>query len=232
VRYHADGMAEGEYRGVRRFPIPGVIKKRFHLASVGEDRQTHCLSDDLGTGKNSWGAVPFGAIVPPGLDEAANPILSYEVQTTEDCEYAGPITASLRFSCSDIDSHVVARLSRIDKDGALHLLSMGAIRPALRRIDHERSTSCEIAIDMDKPEPLVPGEPVTLLFSLPPHPVILKKGEKLRLDLASRTDLLRSDPGHGYEHFEMVVPPYFSRNTIHYGEASYIELDKCSSLPT
>src|SRR5262249_28076525 len=155
---------------------------------------------------------------PPGLEEAANAILTFETKAEEDIEYAGAITLSLRFSCSDIDSHVIARLSRIDGTGQLHPLSLGSIRPALRRVDAERSTAVEIAIDMDKPEALTPGEPVALLFSLTPRPMLLQKGEKLRLDIASRTDLLRSDPSHGYEQFEMVVPPYFSRNTIHYGE--------------
>jgi hypothetical protein len=36
----------------------------------------------------------------------------------------------LRFSCNEIDSHVVARLGRVAADGSYHLLSMGTIRPA------------------------------------------------------------------------------------------------------
>jgi predicted acyl esterase len=87
-----------------------------------------------------------------------------------------------------------------------------------------RSTATEIAIDIDRPEPLVPGEPVTLRFSLTPQPVVLKPGERLRLDIASRTDLLRSDVSHGHAQFDMQVPPYYSRNTLHYGPNTYIEL--------
>ncbi len=34
---------------------------------------------------------------------------------------------------------------------------------------------------------------------------------------ASRTDLLKSDVSHGHVHFNLPVPPYFSRNTLHYG---------------
>jgi uncharacterized protein len=226
VRYHADGMSETEYRGASAFPVPDSGKVRLYLSSNGDDRLVHGLSDEPGEGKNSWGAVPFGAIVPPNLDEAANAVLTFERKVDEDVEYAGAVSLSLQFSCSDIDSHVIARLSRIDGSGELHPLSLGSIRPALRRVDHKRSTAVEIAIDMDRPEPLVPGEPVTLLFSLTPRPVLLRKGESLRLDIASRTDLLRSDPSHGYEQFEMVVPPYFSRNTIHFAEQSYLELQK------
>ena len=34
-----------------------------------------------------------------------------------------------------------------------------------------------------------------------------KHGEKLRLDLGSRTDLLRESVGNGYVHSDMPVPP-------------------------
>jgi uncharacterized protein len=100
------------------------------------------------------------------------------------------------------------------------------IRPARRRIDPSRGTRCEIAIDTDVAEPLVPGEPVTLMFSLTPAPVLVRKGEQMRLAIASRTDLLRSDQSHDHAHFDCQVPPYFSRNTIHCGEDSYVELDE------
>jgi len=97
-----------------------------------------------------------------------------------------------------------------------HLLSMGSIRPACRKIDELRSTLSEVVHDIDTPEPLVPGTPVTLRFSLTTRPAVFKTGERLRLDIGSRTDWVRSDVAHGYEHFDMMVPPYFSRNTVHY----------------
>jgi len=227
VRYYLDGTPEGEYRSAKAFPIPGSKKTRFYLASDGLDAETHVLQAAVPQGgKSSWGAVPFGAIVPPELDQVANPILTFEKTLEEDTEFAGSVTLSLRFSCSEIDSHVIARIGRVDASGGYHLLSMGSIRPACRRIDTARSTSVEIAIDIDKPEPLVPGEPVTLRFSLTPRPALFRKGEKLRLDIGSRTDLLRSDVSHGYEQFDMQVPPYFSRNSIHYGAETYLELDR------
>lgn len=227
VRYYADGAPEDECRTASAFPVPGSQKVRYFLASGGADAETHqlVLQEPVG-GHNRWGAVPFRAIVPPGLDEVANPILTFEAAIGEETEYIGPITLSLSFSCSEIDSHVIARLGRVDASGGYHLLSMGSIRPACRKIDVERTTLSEIAIDIDTPEPLVPGTPVTLRFSLTPRPVVLKPGERLRLDIGSRTDLLRSDVAHGYEQFDMMVPPYFSRNTIHFGELSYVEVDR------
>jgi hypothetical protein len=70
-------------------------------------------------------------------------------------------------------------LVRVDKAGVYHLLSLGTIRPACRKIDIKRSTATEIAIDIDVPEPLTPGEPITLKFSLTPQPVLLRAEERL-----------------------------------------------------
>ena len=226
VRYYRDGAPAGEYRGARAFPIPGARKARYYLASGGLDPDTHRLEANVPTGgRNSWAAVPFGAVVPPGLDEVANPILRFETAITATTEFTGPVRLALQFSCSEIDSHVIARLGRVDLHGGYHLLSMGSIRPACRRIDAERCTATEIAIDIDRPEPLTPGTAVQLRFSLTPRPVLVTAGERIRLDLGSRTDILRSDVAHGYEQFDMQVPPYFSRNSIHYGADSYLELE-------
>jgi hypothetical protein len=67
---------------------------------------------------------------------------------------------------------------------------------------------------------------VTLAFSLTPGPTRLRAGERLRLDIASRTDLLRSDVSHGHIQFDIQAPPYFSRNAVHYGPESYLELTR------
>ena len=232
VRYFAEGDPEGRFRSAVTFPIPGSKKVRFFLSSGGANAQTHRMSHDgQAKGKNSWGAVPYGAIVPPKLDEVANPILTFEAAIDEAVEFTGPLTLSLSFSCTEIDSHVIARVGRVDARGDYRPLSLGSLRPACRRIDAERSTSCEIAINIDTPEPLIPGQPVQLRFSLTPRPALFKRGDKLRLDIASRTDLLRSDVAHGCEQFDMQVPPYFSRNTIHYGDDTYLELSLVENLP-
>jgi predicted acyl esterase len=200
---------------------------RFYLSSGGADAETHRMSRELqGEGKNSWCAIPYGAIVPPRMDEVANPILTFEAAIDQDVEFTGPLTLSLSFSCTEIDSHVIARVGRVDARGNYQSLSLGSLRPACRRIDTERSTSSEIAINIDTPEPLVPGQPVELRFSLTPRPALFKRGDRVRLDIASRTDLLRSDVAHGCEQFDMQVPPYFSRNTVHFGETSYLELEQ------
>ena len=229
VRYWTAGA--DEYRGASNFPVPGSEAMRLYPASSGADTALHHLGEgEHQCGSNRWAAVPYGAIVTPGFDEVANQVLGFETLIEEDVELTGPVTVSLCFSANEIDSHVVARTSRIDRNGGNHLMSIGTIRPACRKIDMARSTATEIAIDIDTPQPLKPGEPVILRFSLTPHPVLLKAGERLRLDIASRTDLLRSDQSHDHAQFDMQVPPYFSRNTIHYGPQTYVELHRVPQL--
>lgn len=225
VRYWAEGAKD--YRSAADWPLPGSTALRLYPASGGADAAIHRLDRAPGVGgANRWAAVPFGAIVTAGFDEVESQRLTFDLPVDEEMELTGPVTLSLSFSCNEIDSYVVARTGIVSAEGAYQILSMGAIRPACRRIDTGRSTLTEIAIDIDTPEPLAPGVPVTLRFSLTPQPVVLKPGERLRLDIASRTDLLRSDVSHGHAQFDMQVPPYYARNTLHYGPDTFIELQR------
>ncbi|HWL05931.1 MAG TPA: CocE/NonD family hydrolase [Xanthobacteraceae bacterium] len=228
VRYWTEGA--DDYRTAGNFPIPDSEPVRFYPASAGADRVMHRLTTSAGeTGSNRWAAVPLGGIVTAGFDEVANQLVSFETAISEYVEFSGPVTASISFSSNEIDSQVVARLGRVDMDGIYHLLSLGTIRAACRKIDVERSTATEIAIDVDIPEPLTPGKAVTLKLSLTPQPVVFRSGERMRLDIGSRTDLLRSNQSHDHAQFDMQVPPYYSRNTIHYGPETYVELRKVGS---
>ncbi len=223
VRYSTEGVKD--YRTASEWPLSGSTPLRLYLTSNGADAETHRLTREPGaSGANRWAAVPLGAMVTASFDEVANQRLTFEMAVDEEMELTGPVTLSLSFSSNEIDSYVLARTGFVSGDVAYRILSMGAIRPACRRIDEARSTATEIAIDIDAPEPLAPGVPVTLRFSLTPQPVVLKPGERLILDIASRTDLLRSDVSHGHAQFDMQVPPYYSRNTLHYGPDTYIEL--------
>ncbi len=226
VRYWLDGAER--FAGAGSFPIAGSQPTRYWLRSAGEDRAVHALDAAAPSAQssNSWVAVPLGARVLGGLDDVANQVLSYEIAVDDDVEFSGPVSAHLTFSSNEIDSQVVARLGRVDSAGGYHLLSIGTIRAARRRVDGARSTSCEIAIDAEHPQPLTPGEPVVLCFSLTPVPTRLRAGEKLRFEVASRSDLLRSDVSHGHVQFDLPAPPYFSRNTLHYGPDTYVELHK------
>ena len=219
VRYWVDGAgaeADGSFATDTGFPPASGEVRRLYL-------DTGALgSEPSAPGAVSWAAVPIGVPVLPGTDDQ---ILTFDLPVSSATTLAGPVTARLTFSCNEIDSYVLARLSRVGTDGTVHPLSLGAIRPVARTEDPTRGNSAEIALDSGIREPLVPGEPVVLRFSLTPGPVHLREGETLRLDVGSRTDLLRRDPGDGYAQFDMPVPPpYLSRNTLHLGDQSWIEV--------
>jgi putative CocE/NonD family hydrolase len=233
VRHWVDGA--DAFSTASDFPLPGAVPFRLYLGSADGDaeRGPHALSSGpTAAGSSSWAAVPIGVPVLGGLDEVANQVLTFSYTAETQLELAGPVTANLTFSCNEIDSYVLARLSRIDRDGHRHHLSMGAIRPAARHIDEARSTRVEIAIDSGVREPLHPDEAVTLRFSLTPAPVRLEPGETLQLDVGSRTDLLRESPSNGYAQFDLPVPPYLARNTLHHGGASWIDLELADHPPT
>jgi hypothetical protein len=226
VRYWVEGAER--FATASTFPPDQGEVQRLYLGSAGADHLTHQLSaQPTAPGSNSWAAVPYGVPVLSGLDELANQILTFDLPITEDLQLAGPVTARLTFSSNEIDSYVIARVSRVDADGQANELSLGVLRPIERTEDTARSTTIEIAIDSGHREPLVPGQPVVLRFSLTPGPTLLRAGDTLRLDIASRSDLLRKDPSEGYAQFDLPVPPYLCRNTLHFGGDSWIEVTAC-----
>ena len=122
-------------------------------------------------------------------------------------------------------------LSRIDAKGEAPATSLRRWAPSRPTAGAPRgwdpagaSTTVEVAIDSGPKTPLVPGEPVDLRLSLTPAPTAWRRGDTLRFDLASRTDLLRKDPSEGWVQIDLPVPPDLCRNTVHYGGDSWIEV--------
>jgi len=223
VRYWVDGAER--FAGASVFPPAEAQPLRLYLASRGADGDRHALRTCVPPeSTNDWVAIPPGAPAIGGLDAVANQDLVYELAVDAATDLAGSITANLLFSSNEIDSYVLARLSRVDAQGRDQLLSLGAISPSRRRIDATRGSAAEIAIDTSQPEPLVPGQSVLLRFSLTPAPVHLQPGERLRLTIASRTDRVLSDVGHDHVHFPLHVPPYYARNRLHHGPQTYFEV--------
>lgn len=219
VRYWVEG-ADG-FASDASFPPAGATRRRLHLGAGG------ALTDaEAAPGSDSWLGIPIGLPVLGGLDEIERQVLTFELPIEQDTALAGAVTARLTFSCNEIDSYLVARLSRVDGGGTRHQLSIGAVRPTACTEDPARATSIEIVHDTGTRTALTPGEPVEVRFSLTPFPVLLRAGERLRLDIGSRSDLLREDPADGYVQFDLPVPPYLCRNTVHFGGQSWIEVDQ------
>jgi uncharacterized protein len=155
VRYYTDGT--GDYRTATDFPIPGSETVRLYPAAGAAGDATHALTADAAeaTGTSSWAAVPKGAPVTAGFDEVTNQTISYEMQAGEDTEFCGPVTANLRFSCNEIDSHVVARLGRVDATGTYHLLAREREKAAYGFGDLVDEIVYSHEAGMNKPDPRI-----------------------------------------------------------------------------
>ncbi|MGP0035467.1 MAG: hypothetical protein ACLP4R_12930 [Solirubrobacteraceae bacterium] len=103
----------GPYEELDRIEVPFVALEdvgafNFHqfgafdvFENAGTPPSADADTDELAIelpegGTNSWPAAPFGAIMPSGLDEVANPTLTFETQFQEATELTGPIVLSLR----------------------------------------------------------------------------------------------------------------------------------------
>jgi len=197
------------------FPLPQARRKRFFLGPAG-------LRDEPGEGQASWLAAPRSAVLLPGLEHEQQ--LAWTLEFREPTILAGPLKVNLRFSCNEIDSHVVGRLGRQSAGAKDEVLALGHIRPAQRLIDEARSTRAEV-VHLDQRVPLVPHETVELTFSLTPAVAHFEAGDRLTFKLGSRTDPFLGSIAEGHVNFSFEVPPYFSRNTIYYGEGSWLEAD-------
>ena len=130
VRYLPDcarWRSEGYCRGAPDFPGPDGRPVRYHLGSRGADAAPRLTTERPDGRQQQLGGVPFGAITPSGLDEVANPILTFEARSRKRPSSPARSSSRSRFSCTEIDSHVIARLSRIGADGTP--------QPAVARLD-------------------------------------------------------------------------------------------------
>jgi len=95
-----------------------------------------------------------------------------------------------------------------------------------RKVDASLSRPDEIIHAHQFSEPLQPGCPETLHFSLTPTANLFLAGHSLRLEIGSRPDLLKATVFDEMVFFPYEAPPYPARNTILHGgqQASYLEV--------
>ena len=120
-------------------------------------------------------------------------------------------------------------LSDLAPDGPRRSLSFGYQRAAIRSVDEEYSMPTEIVHERGALEPLTPGEPVRLVFSLTVSANLFRRGHRLLLEIGSRTDLIGASFAEGFVYFDLDAPPYPARNRVHAGEDSYLEISVRSS---
>jgi uncharacterized protein len=222
VRYWRDGA--DDWASADGFPPADAETVRLHL---GPERGSGAgtLDRELpASAETNWLSVPRGIAVLPEIDAAEPQQRRFRLVAQEDFELIGPVTLQLQYACSEIDSYLIARLDRVGRDGGRRPLAMGHLRPATRAVDPGRGSRNEIAINTTVRQPLRRHDPVLLRFSLTPAAAVIRAGDALELDLASRSDFLNIPARDGFIVPDMAVPPYFARNTIHHGPESFLEL--------
>ncbi len=222
MRYWRDGPAD--WAGADDFPPADSEPVRLHLGPQLAGEAGSLATKVPASAESTWLAVPRGIAVLPGFDRTEPQRRRFRFLAQEDFELAGPVTLQLKYACSEIDSYIIARLDRVDREGRRRPLAMGHLRPSTRAADAGRGSRCEIAIDTAMRQPLRANEPVLVRFSLTPAAAVIRTGEALELDLASRTDLLPIPVRDGFIVPDMAVPPYFARNIIHHGPETFLEL--------
>jgi predicted acyl esterase len=226
VRYWLQGA--DTWRGTEDWPPPDAQKVRFFPAPQnGDARETQPLIRETpaGDAELSFLALPRSTLYPEEVDRYDAQVLGFATEPfAEATEVVGPITLSLRLSSTAIDTYLTARLSDLDPDGKRRSLSFGYQRAAIRRVDEARSTPTEIVHQRDVVEPLTPGEPVTLVFSMTVSANLFRKEHRLLLEIGSRTDLIGATFAEGFVYFDLDAPPYPARNRLHAGEDSYLEV--------
>ena len=226
VRYWLQGA--DEWREAGDWPPPDTQKVRFYLASrSAHPKEAHTLAGEVPSGEAELAflALPRSTLYPEEVDRYEAQVLRFATEPfAEDTEVAGPITLSVRLASTAIDTYLTARLSDLDPGGERRSLSFGYQRAAVRRVNEARSTPTEIVHERGELEPLTPGEPVTLRFSLTISANLFREGHRLLLEVGSRTDLIGASFAEGFVYFDLDAPPYPARNTVYAGEDSYLEI--------
>lgn len=228
VRYWLQGA--DCWKSASDWPVPEAVTQRLYLAtSSNESEGPHSLQGELPPQQTTlkFAAIPQGMQYPKELDKYTTQVLSYLSEPFgEETELTGPIKLQLRLASTAIDTHVIARLSDLSPQGEVRLLSFGWLQASHRKIDEKLSRSDEIIHEHRGSEPLIPGDPVTLSFSLTPTANLFKKGHRLKLEIGSRPDILNATVFDNFIYFPYEAPPYPARNTVFHGgvSASYLEI--------
>jgi predicted acyl esterase len=217
VRYWLHGAERWE--SADDWPVPDGQPWRLHL-SVDEDGAGRLGPRRSESASSWWAAIPPGVEHPGAFDHH---VLRYQTAPLDaDLHVVGPVHFTLRLASTAMDTHVQARVSDLAPDGTTTVLSVGWLLASHRTVDEERTTATELVHDHTKAVTLVPGEPVTLAFSLTPFAQLLRAGHRLILEIGSDPNRL-APPSREYVYFGMAGAPYPARNTVFHDGVSSVE---------
>jgi hypothetical protein len=200
IRYYT--MGEGRWHETKDWPPPGFeSRSRFYLAAdhalsptspaATSASDNYAVNFSATTGKdNRWSAELNRDIRYPDRSVVDSKLLVYtSAPLATDMEISGSPVVTLEVASTAADGAFIAYLEDAAPDGRVTLLDDGELRAVSRKLVDPHSLPY-ISLgpvpssSRDQAQPLVPGEPVELKFSMWPTSVLLRKGHRFRIALA------------------------------------------------
>ncbi len=208
---------EIEWRDEQEWPLARTQWKKLHLDAAAKS---------LG-----WAPMASSSSTSYPMPEGG---VSFETAPVEgaDLEITGPAALRLWVSSSTTDTDLFVALRLIGADGieipgigpqgAPGQMAVGFLRASHRELDLERSLPYRPFHAHRRRLPLVPGEPTAIDVEIWPTCIVLKPGQRLRLDITAN-DKHMSDPSYGsYGHHDPADKPaerFVGTVTLHTGDA-------------
>jgi putative CocE/NonD family hydrolase len=200
IQYYT--MGEGRWHTSKTWPPEGLSTKRLYFAAQntlsmampsgasGSDSYTVDFTASTG-GQNRW-ATGFGGgdVVYPDRVTEDKKLLAYtSVPLDSDLEITGSPMLTVQMSSTTNDGAIHAYLEDVAPEGRVTYLDEGILRVIDRKEVDPKSEPYEPlgpahSFLRKDAEPLTPGEPIKICFSLYATSVLLRKGHRIRVALA------------------------------------------------
>lgn len=200
IKYYT--MGEGRWHTTRVWPPEGMSTERLYLAdhnslnmaapSAGSANDSYTVDFTASTGtQNRWfTGVGGGDVVYPDRANEDKKLLVYDGPPLDtDLEITGSPVLTLEMSSTTSDGAVHAYLEDVSPEGRVTYIDEGILRVINRKeVDPKNLPYQPLgpahSFLRKAAAPLIPGEAVSIRFSLYPTSVLLRKGHSIRVALA------------------------------------------------
>jgi putative CocE/NonD family hydrolase len=200
IQYYT--MGEGAWHTTKVWPPEGLTVQRFYFAEGNSlsgsapgakgGRDSYTVDFTASTGKQTRWHTQLGGGDVAYPDRAAEDkkLLAYTSPPLDtDLEITGSPVLTLEMASTTSDGAIHAYLEDVSPEGRVTYLDEGVFRVIHRKEVDPKSLPYEplgpphsfLRADA---EPLTPGEPATIRFSLFPTSILLRKGHRIRMALA------------------------------------------------
>jgi putative CocE/NonD family hydrolase len=199
---HYYTMGEGEWHTTKTWPPAGVSVERLYFsehqtlelpaptATTATDSYTVDFTTTTGK-RTRWDTgIGGGDVVYPNRAEADTKLLVYTSAPLEaDTEITGTPILTVEMASTNADGALHAYLEDVSPEGGVTYIDEGMLRLIHRR-EVDPTTLPYVPLGpahsflRKDAEPLVPGKPATIRFSLFATSIVLKKGHRIRVAIA------------------------------------------------